>query len=205
MLNLKLFYGILIISVPKDLRKTWQLNITPRQPRSTLVAIFQGHWTLLVECNDIYSVAIWRSNIYSSFILSYFIEFSILGFETFATMPRGRDCNDCESYARRAEYIHPTCFVHRPCMTIAFINWVIQWGLWQLYHVTGCHALKQMLSCLGYWYSFMLFWRASINWYFIYFINCYTDYLSRSVCGLPLQYYIGLLGVVYCYTLLSIC
>ena len=32
-------------------------------------------------------------------------------------MPRGRDCNDCESFARRAEFNHPACAVHRPCIT----------------------------------------------------------------------------------------
>ena len=32
-------------------------------------------------------------------------------------MPRGRDCNDCESFARRAEFNHPACVVHRPCIT----------------------------------------------------------------------------------------
>ena len=32
-------------------------------------------------------------------------------------MPRGRDCSDCESFARRAEFNHPTCSVHRPCIT----------------------------------------------------------------------------------------
>ena len=41
---------------------------------------FQGHWTLIFVCNDIDSVAIWRSNNHLSFILIYVFGYSILGF-----------------------------------------------------------------------------------------------------------------------------